>query len=76
MFKKSPAKSPPSVAPEPKKEKPKGKTYKTAVARRFAEFCQEDLPTQSKADGFDAQVYADAVQLVIGRLEAVSQREV
>lgn len=76
MFKKSPAKSPPAVPPEVKKEKPKGKIFKTAVARRFSEFSQQDLPTQSKADGFDAQVYADAVQLVIDRLEAVSQREV
>ena len=48
---------------------------KTAAARRFMEFCLADFPTHAKADGFDASVYTDAVQLVINRLEAARHTE-
>ncbi len=48
---------------------------KTAAARRFMEFCQQDFPTHNKADGFDPNVYADAVKLVINRLEATRHME-
>ncbi|MGB5597860.1 MAG: hypothetical protein WBM66_04005 [Thiothrix litoralis] len=48
---------------------------KTAAARRFMEFCQQDFPTQQKADGFDPKVYTDAVKLVISRLEATRHME-
>lgn len=48
---------------------------KTAAARRFLEFCQQDFPTHTKADGFDPHVYADAVKLVIDRLEATRHME-
>lgn len=48
---------------------------KTAAARRFLEFCQQDLPTQTQADGFDPQVYVDAVKLVLDRLEATRHME-
>ena len=49
--------------------------FKTAAARRFMAFCQEDFPKHNKADGFDPSVYADAVKLVISRLEASRQGE-
>lgn len=48
---------------------------KTAAARRFMEFCQQDFPTHDKADGFDPKVYVDAVKLVIDRLEATRHME-
>jgi hypothetical protein len=48
---------------------------KTAAARRFMEFCQQDFATHGKADGFDPKVYVDAVKLVISRLEATRHME-
>lgn len=48
---------------------------KTAAARRFMEFCQQDFPSHAKADGFDPQVYVDAVKLVVSRLEATRHME-
>ncbi|MEZ5453197.1 MAG: hypothetical protein R3E93_10370 [Thiothrix sp.] len=48
---------------------------RTAAARRFLEFCQQDYPTHTKADGFDPQVYLDAVKLVLNRLEATRHME-
>jgi len=48
---------------------------KTAVARRFADFCLQDFPAHANADDFDPQVYADAVSLVIARLEATRHTE-
>ena len=41
----------------------------TKVAKRFAEFCEEDVEQRSNADTFDAEVYEEAVKLVIDRLE-------
>lgn len=48
---------------------------KTAAARRFVEFCLQDFPTYSKANGFDSTIYLDAAKLVIDRLEAARYRE-
>jgi phage terminase large subunit GpA-like protein len=48
---------------------------KTAVARRFADFCLQDFAAHANADGFDPQVYADAASLVIARLEATRHTE-
>ncbi|WML92032.1 hypothetical protein [Thiothrix lacustris] len=50
-------------------------SLKTAAARRFLAFCQQDFPTYQKADGFDPNVYKDAVKLVISRLEATRHME-
>lgn len=47
---------------------------KTAAARRFMEFCQQDFQRRAHTDGFDPSVYADAVALVIERLEATRHR--
>ena len=49
--------------------------FKTAAARRFMAFCQQDFPQHKHADGFDPQIYVDAVKLVISRLEASRQGE-
>ena len=49
--------------------------FKTAAARRFMAFCQQDFPKHGKADGFDTGVYVDAVKLVIARLEGSRQGE-
>lgn len=43
---------------------------KTAAARHFAHFCLQDFPNRQNTDGFEPHVYADAVSLVIARLEA------
>lgn len=48
---------------------------KTAAARRFMEFCQHDFQSHARADGFDPNVYADAVKLVVDRLEATRHAE-
>ncbi len=48
----------------------KPEQLKTAAARRFADFCLQDFPSHAHAEGFDPQVYADAVSMVIARLEA------
>ncbi|SEA19424.1 hypothetical protein SAMN05660964_01076 [Thiothrix caldifontis] len=72
MFGKKSPKSPPTLdltqvlPPTP---------LKTAAARRFMEFCQQDFPRHTHADGFDPHVYADAVALVISRLEATRHME-
>ncbi|WGZ94066.1 MAG: hypothetical protein QJT81_20110 [Candidatus Thiothrix putei] len=71
MFGKKIPKSPPAIDlmqafPTP---------LKTAAARRFMEFCLQDLPRHTHADGFDPHVYADAVALVISRLEATRHME-
>lgn len=48
---------------------------KTAAARRFMEFCRQDYPAHANADGFDPNVYIDAVKLVLTRLEATRHME-
>jgi hypothetical protein len=48
---------------------------KTAAARRFAQFCLQDFPTHTNADGFDPVIYDDAAKLVISRLEAMRFEE-
>ena len=37
------------------------------AARRFANFCKEDVREQAKLDGFDIDKYQDAVKLVSGK---------
>ncbi len=41
----------------------------TKIARRFVEFCDEDIEKRAATEGFDARIYEDAVKLVIHRLE-------
>ncbi len=48
---------------------------KTAAARRFADFCLQDFDHQAGTEGFDPEAYADAVKLVVGRLEALRHKE-
>lgn len=38
-------------------------------ARLFAEFCKEDIQTQSKLDDFNLDKYQDAVRLIIRKLD-------
>ena len=39
------------------------------AARRFANFCKEDVREQAKLDGFDIDKYQDAVKLVLEKLD-------
>lgn len=39
------------------------------AARRFAEFCKEDVREQSAAEDFDLDKYQDAIKLVIEKLD-------
>lgn len=50
-------------------------SLKTAAARRFLAFCQQDFLTQSQQENFNPQVYVDAVRLVLDRLEATRHME-
>ena len=47
----------------------------TKVARRFAEFCEEDIEQRSNVDTFDAEVYEEAVKLVIDKLEEKEKQQ-
>ena len=38
------------------------------AAKRFAEFCKEDIKLQSDMDGFDIDKYQDAVKIVLEKL--------
>jgi len=47
------------------------------AARRFAEFCKEDVREQSKLDGFDLDKYQEGVKLVLQKLDkAVAVKEI
>lgn len=39
------------------------------AARRFANFCKEDVKEQSELEGFDIEKYQDAVKLVLDKLD-------
>lgn len=45
-----------------KTEKEKG------AAKRFAEFCKEDIKSQSEIEGFDIDKYQDAIKIVLEKL--------
>lgn len=38
------------------------------AAKRFAEFCKEDVKLQSKTEGFDIDKYQDAIKIVLEKL--------
>ena len=38
------------------------------VAKRFAEFCKEDLKQYENDDAFDVDIYQDAIKLVLEKL--------
>ena len=38
------------------------------AAKRFAEFCKEDVKGQSEADDFDIDKYQDAIKVVLEKL--------
>ena len=38
------------------------------AARRFAEFCKEDVRTQAEAEDFDIDKYQDAIKIVLEKL--------
>jgi len=42
---------------------------KSTAARRFAEFCQQNFAAISNQANFDAELYQEAANLVIERLE-------
>jgi len=39
------------------------------IAKRFAEFCKEDIKQYEGVEDFDVDVYQDAVKLVINKLD-------
>ncbi len=41
----------------------------TKVAKRFATFCDEDIEQRANAENFDANIYEDAMKLVIDHFE-------
>lgn len=45
----------------------------TKIAQRFVSFCEDDLDKRSQLDGFNVELYTDAMKLVIGKLEKVSK---
>jgi len=44
----------------------------TNVAKRFAEFCKDDVEERAADEHFDMEIYEDAVRLIVDRLEGVS----
>jgi len=38
------------------------------AAKRFAEFCKEDVRGQAEAEGFDIDKYQDAIKIVLEKL--------
>lgn len=42
---------------------------KSKAARRFTEFCQQNLAVAAQQENFDLHLYREAVRLVIERLE-------
>lgn len=43
------------------------------VAKRFAEFCKEDIKQYEDDDTFDADIYQDAIKLVLEKLNNKGQ---
>lgn len=43
---------------------------KSVVAQRFAKFCANDFETNNIAEDPDSDLYKEAVQLVLGRIES------
>ncbi len=41
----------------------------TTIAQRFVEFCDEDIEQRANAEAFDADIYQDAMKLIIDRFE-------
>jgi len=41
----------------------------TKVAERFVEFCDEEIEQRSRTEYFDADIYEDAVKLIIQHFE-------
>ena len=39
------------------------------AAKRFAEFCKEDVKTESEAVDFDIDKYQDAIKIVLEKLD-------
>ena len=42
----------------------------TKIAQRFVDFCDEDIEIRANAENFDADIYCDAMKLIIERFEA------
>ena len=38
------------------------------AAKRFAEFCKEDVKSQSDTEGFEIEKYEDAIKIVLEKL--------
>lgn len=47
----------------------------TTIAQRFVEFCDEDIEQRANAEGFDADIYQDAMNLIIDRFEGNSDNK-
>lgn len=41
----------------------------TKITQRFVEFCDEDVEQRANAENFDADIYQDAMKLIIDRFE-------
>ena len=46
----------------------------TKIAQRFVEFCDEDIEQRANAENFDADIYQDAMKLIIDRFEGNTQQ--
>ncbi len=47
----------------------------TKVAQRFVEFCDEEVETRSRTEHFDAEIYEDAVKLIIQHFESKDEEK-
>lgn len=47
----------------------KSHTLHSEVAKRFLAFCRQDVKQRSQEKTFNAEIYEDAVRLVIDRLQ-------
>lgn len=43
------------------------------VSKRFAEFCKNDIKQYESNDGFDPDIYQDAIKLIIEKFEDTRQ---
>ena len=44
----------------------------TKIAQRFVAFCEEDVEQRANTESFDADIYQDAMKLIINRFEGNS----
>lgn len=62
------------MSSEPNMDWLKTDGLKSVVAQRFAEFCATDFKAGKVSEDVDADLYKEAVQLVLGRIESAVSR--